>query len=84
MRVVGSSVLTSCVSVRWLWRWFFLAGGVVGRGCVAGAGGAFRSFSLALNLFGGTPKRACGTRALLGMLRFRSGWGGVLGQSPDR
>lgn len=58
MRVVGSSVLNNCVLVRWLWRWFFLAGGVVGKGCVAGAGGAFRSFSLALNLFGGTPKRA--------------------------
>ena len=57
MRVVCSSVLTNRVLVRWLGRWFFLGwrGGWVGG--VEGAGGAFRLFSLALNLFGGTPKR---------------------------
>jgi hypothetical protein len=55
---------------------FLLAGGVVGSGCVEETGGAFRLFSLALNLFGGTPKRARGTRALHGVASL-SEWLGI-------
>jgi hypothetical protein len=51
VRVVGSSVLTNRVSVRWLWRWFFLGwrglgGGALGE--LAGLSVRFRWRSIFL------------------------------------
>jgi len=72
MRVVGSSVLTHCVWVRWLWVWgvgFSWAGGVVGRGCVEGLAGLPVRFRWRSIFLAGRQKGHAGRVRSMGMLR---------------